>query len=409
MMYNIKNLLLYILFCFISCVLMAQNSPNTMPQTVLVKDTSAQRDLIDVAKDVFNIKPGKLREEREKKIYFTFLPFSAAPGGTGRALITSTTAGIYLGSRKNTNKSSATFTPYWNFKKRFGLPLRTNIWFPRNAWYIPGDIRFLVYPQYTWGLGSKNDYKERTLVSYKYIRFYQHGLRRIKPYFYAGIGYNLDYHFGISIDDTINLQKFTGYDYGTGRNSLSNGFSLNLLYDSRNNDLNLLPGIYVNAMYRINPGFMGNDKDWRSLYIDVRKYIRVNPNRRNQQNLLALWSYFWTALDEGAPYLDLPSTGWDPHNRSARGIDQNRYRGRSLFYLESEYRRDITRNGLFGFAVFSNINSVSGSGTLFTSWHPAVGAGLRIKFSKVSNTNIAIDYGVSNGFKALILNISEAF
>jgi hypothetical protein len=105
----------------------------------------------------------------------------------------------------------------------------------------------------------------------------------------------------------------------------------------------------------------------------------------------------------------LPSTGWDEYNRSARGFDQNRYRGKALYYLEAEYRRDITDNGLFGFVVFSNINTVSGSGTMFTSWHPAAGVGLRTKFSKASNTNFDIDYAFSKGYQTILFNFSEAF
>jgi hypothetical protein len=62
--------------------------------------------------------------------------------------------------------SSATFAPYWNLKSRFGLPLRSSIWLKDNTWNIQGDIRFLVYPQYTWGLGSKNAASEKTLVDY---------------------------------------------------------------------------------------------------------------------------------------------------------------------------------------------------------------------------------------------------
>jgi hypothetical protein len=85
------------------------------------------------------------------------------------------------------------------------------------------------------------------------------------------------------------------------------------------------------------------------------------------------------------------------------------YRGRTLFYLESEYRRDITENGLLGFVVFTNVNTVSGSGTLFSSWHPAAGTGLRIKFNKGSNTNIGVDYAGSKGYSSLIFSLGEAF
>jgi hypothetical protein len=62
-----------------------------------------------------------------------------------------------------------------------------------------------------------------------------------------------------------------------------------------------------------------------------------------------------------------------------------------------------------GFVVFTNINTVSGSGTLFTSWHPAAGTGLRIKFSKGSGTNLGIDYGFSKGYDTILFNIGEAF
>ncbi|EDM35116.1 hypothetical protein PBAL39_16581 [Pedobacter sp. BAL39] len=405
---------MYKIFLTIICLsplgLFAQNTGDLIPQNRTVKDTARQTDLIDIGKALFKIRPQKIREQKDKRVYFSILPVSgAAPGGSGRALVTSTSAGIYLGPKRTTNLSSASFTPYWNFGNRFGLPLRNSIWLPDNTWLIQGDIRFLVYPQYTWGLGSgSNDH--RTLVDYNYIRFYQSALKRIKPYLFAGVGYHLDYHFNIHSDEpNVNLPEFTNYKYGTSRNSFSSGISLNLLYDSRNNSINPLPGMYGNLVYRINPGFLGSNNSWSSVYLDVRKYIALNKTDRNQQNTLAFWSYLWTTLSSKTPYLDLPSTGWDPYNRSARGIDQNRYRGKTLLYLESEYRRDITDNGLLGFVTFANVNTVSGSGSFATSWHPAVGAGLRVKFNKGSGTNIGIDYGISKGYSAFTLGLGEAF
>jgi len=389
----------------------AQNAGNVLPENNQVLDTAKQRDLIDIAKSLFHIKPKKITAQKGKRLYFSILPVGGTvPGGSGRALITSTTAAMYLGPRQTTNLSTATFTPYWNFAGRFGLPIRNNIWLEDNTWLIQGDTRLLVYPQFTWGLGTKRGDQEKILLEYKYIRFYQNALKRIKPYLYAGLGYNLDYHFHINPEDpSADLASYSGYRYGTGSNSVSSGVSLNLVYDTRNNSINPMPGLYGNLVYRINPAFLGSNGTWSSVYLDLRKYISMNPAQPNQQNTLALWSYFWTAPDRKTPYLDLPSTGWDPYNRSARGIDQNRYRGRSLFYLESEYRRDITRNGLLGFVVFTNVNTVSGSNGLFTSWRPAAGTGLRVKFNKRSNTNIAIDYGMSKGYNTVLFNLGEAF
>lgn len=399
------------IYCFFPAILFAQDASNMIPKQSTVKDTSRQTDLIDIAKELFHINPAKPRMQGEEKVYFSILPIpGAVPGGAGRALITSTTAGSYFGPQSTTNLSTATFAPYWNLHDRFGIPLRSSIWLKDNTWNIQGDIRLLVYPQYTWGLGSSPICSNKVLVADNYIRFYQSALKRITPYFFAGGGYNLDYRNSIkSNDSTVDLKQFTGYRYGTGGNSVSSGINLSLLYDTRNNLINPLPGSYVNIVYRVNPVFLGSNNTWHSLYADVRKYLPLNPANKNQQNMLAFWSYFWTVFDSNAPYLDLPSIGWDAYNRSGEGIDQNRYRGKSLLYFESEYRRDITANGLLGFVVFANINSVSGSGTLFTSWHPAAGAGLRVKFNKASRTNIGIDCGFSKGYKAVILNLGEAF
>src|ERR1700743_1644265 len=116
--------LIVICLCLLPAALFAQDASNMIPKQSAVKDTARQTDLIDIAKDLFNINPQKPRVQREKKIYFSILPVpGTVPGGAGRALITSTTAGTYLGPQSTTNLSSATFAPYWNLHSRFGLPL----------------------------------------------------------------------------------------------------------------------------------------------------------------------------------------------------------------------------------------------------------------------------------------------
>lgn len=402
-----KRIVWFLLFI---CPLMvySQNAGDVISENNVVRDTSRQTDLIDIAKQVLNIKSQTIEEEKNKKVYFSVLPLSTEVPGGGTALITATTAGFYLGDRDSTYLSTATFTPYWNFKERFGLPLRTNIWLKNNSWNIKGDTRFMVYPQYTWGLGSVHSSSDKIMVDYNYIRFYQSALKRFKPYFYAGIGYNLDYFQNIRTDGT-SLRDFTSYEYGTdGPNSFSSGITLNLLYDTRNNEFNPIPGSYANISYRVNSTFLGSNSTWRSLYIDLRKYISMSE-RSSEHNVLAFWSYFWTVLDTGAPYLNLPAIGMDPSNRSGRGLEHNRYRGRSLLYLESEYRRDLTRNGLFGFVVFASVNALTEENNRFESVNPALGAGLRVKFNKGSQTNIALDYGFSKGYSGISVSLGEAF
>lgn len=397
----------------LSCITLssfAQNAPDLTPQNQTFEDTSHQKDLLDVYKKWFKLPAATKNPHPENKIFFTLNPLANAPTSSGNALVTSTTANVYLGPKSTTNLSTANFAPYFNFNRRFGLPLRSTISLKDNAWIIQGDIRFLVYPQYTWGLGTSHTDNEKEWVNYKYIRFYQAGLKRVSEHMFIGMGYDLDYHFNIGGDSGVNLQQFTGYQYGLSGNSLSSGLTFNFLYDTRNRYAYPFSGSFLYVVYRVNPGFLGNTNSWQSIFVDMRKYIPLNkPSKPDQQNLLTFWSFLWWNFSNYTPYLDLPSTGWDEYNRSARGFDQNRYRGKALYYFETEYRRDITNNGLFGFVLFSNINTVSGSGTMFQSWHPAGGLGLRVKFSKVSHSNFAVDYAFSRGYRTVLFNFSETF
>ncbi|MVT10384.1 BamA/TamA family outer membrane protein [Chitinophaga tropicalis] len=376
------------------------------------EDTVPRKDLIDLLKNVVHIKSDRLPKKGKRRIYYSLVPVPTNVPGGGTALITSTNAAFYLGPRRTTNLSNITFSPSFSFSGRFSFSFKSNVWLEGNRYNMAGDMRFAINPQYTWGLGNGVPQEERQLLNNNYFRFYETVYRKVKPGLLAGIGYHLDWYSAIRVpgNDSLDLPEFVRYKYGTeqGTHSVSSGISLNLLKDSRQNSINPQSGHYFNAVFRVNRKFLGSYENWESLYLDYRRYIRFGDG--NTQNVLALWGYYWTSLSSKTPYLDLPSIGWDPANRSGRGITQNRFRGRGLIDLEAEYRRDITRNGLLGFTVFANMNTVTQPDEYrFTRPHPAVGAGLRIKFNKKSGTNLAFDYGVSKYGSRFSLNLGEAF
>ena len=131
-----------LIFCFFPCLLVAQ-SP--IDKSHLNIDTTGQKDLIDIWRSLFNSKPRPILLDEKKRIYFSFLPVSTSIPGGGTAVVTSTTAGFYLGDRNATYLSSVSFTPYFNLKGRYGMPIRSRIWLNNNDWTIQGDTRFMVY------------------------------------------------------------------------------------------------------------------------------------------------------------------------------------------------------------------------------------------------------------------------
>jgi hypothetical protein len=309
------------------------------------EDSVPKTDIVQVVKNAFHIKSGNFPKRGKRGVYYSLLPAPSSVPGGGTALVTSTNAAFYLGPRRTTNISNISFSPSFSFNGRFSFSFHSNLWLEGNNRNITGDMRFIVNPHYTWGLGNGVPEDQKQLLGNNYFRFYQTFMRKINKSLLAGLGYHLDWHTAIRIkdNDSVSLPAFVKYQYGTtpGQHTVSSGISLNLLEDIRNNSINPQEGHYASAVLRLNPTFLGSNDNWSSLYLDYRRYFHYGPSW--SQNVLALWGYYWTVLGNKTPYLDLPSIGWDPNNRSGRGIEQNRYRGKALINLEAEYRRDILR------------------------------------------------------------------
>lgn len=346
----------------------------------------------------------------KKKFQFSLIPVAGSVAGGGTAIATAFNASFYTGNESTTSLSTITFTPWFTLNGKFVLPFRNVIWLPNDVLLSKGDTRYMIYPQYTWGLGGNTNPDNKALLEYNYFRFYHTFLRKAGRKIYFGAGYNLDYHFNVGLEkDSSTLAEIPFFDYGNEyrQTSTSSGPVINFLIDSRRNSVNPPGGFYFAVDYRFNAEFLGSSFDWQSILIDARKYF---PFDKQRQNILAFWSYYWGVTKGKAPYLDLPSIGWDYNSRSGRGFQQNRYRSKRLLYFESEYRKDISRNGFWGFVLFANIHSASEyQGNHFEYWHPAAGAGLRMKFNKISRTNIGLDFAMSKDYMGLYLSLGEAF
>jgi hypothetical protein len=126
------------------------------------------------------------------------------------------------------------------------------------------------------------------------------------------------------------------------------------------------------------------------MWIEMRLYPHMPASTRN---VLGFWLYSWFTFGH-APYLNLPSSGWDTYGRAARGYLQGRIRGTDQVYLETEYRRGITADGLLGVVGFVNLTVTTNPETnTFSRGDLGGGVGLRLKFNKHTNTNLTVDFG----------------
>lgn len=266
-----------------------------------------------------------------------------------------------------------------------------------------------MYHQLNYGLGGSTVVEDEIFVNYNYLRIHQTAYRSIAKDLYLGGGYKFDYHTKIKQahpeDNPIN--DFS--TFGDSSKTTSSGFTLNALFDKRKNSVSPKHAEhYANAIYRNNSEKLGGSSDWTSIFIDLRTYVQVGSKR---ENILAFWSYNHFVLTGAPPFFDLPSTGWDAYTNFARQYRQGRYVGKSLLYLESEYRFGISGNGFFNGSVFVNGHSVSEWSTnKFKTFIPGVGCSIRLKMNKESDLNLLVSYGIAaDGSKGFFFNLGEAF
>jgi outer membrane protein assembly factor BamA len=312
--------------------------------------------------------------------------------------------------RPAANVSLVVGTLTYTLNKQAILSFTSQVWGKKNRLLWIGDWRLMYYPQTTYGLGVINSSLDRNIrMDYQYLRVYQSVLTRIRPNLYGGVGYALDLHWDIrSQNETGEVTSISTYNDGIRGRSVSSGAVLRMLYDNRANFINATQGFYASLQYQASLPVLGSDRAYGSVLVECKKFLRPSAH---SANVLAFWSYNSLILSGNAPYLDLPSTGWDTYGNMGRGFIQGRFRGKNLLYVETEYRFGLTRNRLLGGVVFANAQSVTeiGSGQ-FRRVVPAAGAGLRLNMNKISRTNLCIDYAFgADGSQGLFFNLGEVF
>lgn len=376
------------------------------------KSQQSQKDIIDIlgwlVKSPGLVKHDTLTRKTTGRYHVSLAPGIGYSLSTGFGAIIASNIAFYTTNSQNAKLSSLFADVVYTQNKQFIAHTQGNFWTKDNKYNIVTDWRYLKYPQKTYGLGGHTEENKAWDQDYKYVRLYTTVLKDIGNNFYAGLGYSLDYHWDISEAGGDTTRVSDAKQYGLAPVSVSSGLNVNVLYDNRDNSINPDRGAYLSVLYRPSFTFMGSDQNWQSLRVDLRKYIRFPAN---SGNVLAFWSFNWLTLAGSPPYLDLPSTGWDPYNNSGRGYIQGRFRGKNMLYLETEYRFNISRNRLFGGVVFVNAESFSEPDTdRFEVVSPATGFGARFKFNKHSKANIAIDYGFGvGGSRGFFVNLGEVF
>lgn len=343
------------------------------------------------------------------------------------------TGGKTLGNPATTRLSTGTFTGFFTTKGIINLQLRHNVFTENNTWNFQGNgqITKMVLLDYGLGTYAGEGFREGMSINqytldnndavypieFNYIRLFEKVYKKISKTVMVGAGVAIDHHFSISDTelqvDSGKLTPHYNYSVANGFNPKkywTNGFMLNIQYNTREHPNRPYGGLYADIAFRINPRFLGSTRSSSQLMTEFRKYISLSS--RNPEHVISFWHLGTYSLGGVLPYLDLPGTGTDMYNRSGRAYTIGRFRGPSYFYLESEYRFPITANKFLSGVVFANMQSIADAENkeLFKGWNPGAGMGLRILFNRSTRTNICIDYAFGTyGAKGLFFGLNEVF
>jgi outer membrane protein assembly factor BamA len=361
------------------------------------------------------IKNGR-REELEKKSFFVVLPVIGS-NPTAGFIYGAGLSFVYKSAATDKRSSTVSSNISYSTKRFANLNVKTNLFALKNRLFLNGDWRYYVITETTYGLGSSNNLSGQKL-RYNQIRIHETASWKLLSNFFAGIGLHYDYYFNI-IDSTAakgdpdisyHYKYSTQHGFNPEEYTIS-GFSLNFLYDSRDNQVNAYTGSYVNVNYRINETAFGSTKNSTMLLTEYRSFYSLG--RKKGRHVLALWLYGSFVVSGDVPYLLLPAVGFDQRQRSGRGYSFGRFRGMDMLYAESEYRFNISpRTGILGGVIFANLTSTSDKENnieLLNYIQPAYGTGLRIMLDKESRTRLEFDAAVGKGKIGFYFGIRETF
>ena len=446
------HLIIIILIFFVPLFLTGQNKtkteeipsnsrPVSIADTIPKKDCEV-KDIGDVSRELFNKKnKDKKKKDKtprsQKKINTLILPVIAYNPANGWQLGVGANSAIYFGPKENTRISFAGVKIAVTTQSQFISFIKSNLYTAENKYFFSGDLRYYIFSQNTYGLGTDSPVgieldpgwgfqgiqlgdEQGYAMNYDYFMFHEIANRKVFDNFYVGLGYHLDAFKNIEdLDlhlDSIPRQITPHWTYSnlhgfnTEKYTMS-GFSINAMYDSRDNQINAYKGYFARLNYQMNPTFLGSTQSSSQLWTEFTTYIGLS--KKTPRHLIAFW-YFGNFLVSGEqPYLTLMALGDDQRLKSGRGYTAGRFRGQDYVYAEAEYRFPILRCAqTLGGVVFVNASTASNRDTgvqLFDYVRPAVGFGFRLLMNKYSRMNISIDFAYGFDSKGTYFGGTETF
>jgi hypothetical protein len=392
---------------------------------------SKQYDFGDLTRSVLH--PKKKTDTARKGSGIIIVPNVAANPTIGAQAGIKAVVGKRLGDDPNTLLSVGATSASITTKGIIYFYVNHNIFTPGNKWNLQGNlvVSKTVTPDHGFGIGvGKNEGSaadqiladpthEGYAIHSIYFNFREKIYKEVAKNLFLGAGASFEVRRDIEqngieegnpVGNTTPLNVYNN-KYGFPQDHYAaDGFLFNVQYTSRDNQNRAYTGIYFDAGFRVNQTWIGSTKNSVQFTTDFRKYISLSDS--NPETVLALWNWGSYLLSGSIPYLELPGTARDGAFKSGRGYTAQYFKGTKFNDTEAEFRFPILSNKFISGVTFVSMQTANDDqGTkLFQVFQPGGGAGLRVLFSKITRTNLDLDYAFGKfGNKGFFLNLNEVF
>lgn len=264
---------------------------------------------------------------------------------------------------------------------------------------ISGQIRYVKFPEFYYGVGQNTPDSNEERVSYQFFRFTQRVLKQIIPGFFAGAELRYFHRYDMELTDggLLETSQVAGFDGSTVA-----GIGPVFVLDKRDNINNTFQGYYLLFSAFFHGKALGGQFQYSNYRIDFRDYFRPFKSR---DHIIAV-QFLGNFIEGTAPFRQLSLLGG---NSIMRGYYFGRFRDQHLIAAQVEYRMPLFwKFGIAGFVGYGNVlNRLSDFN--FTDLKPSFGGGLRIKVDDKERLNLRLDMGFGQNTSGFYISLSEAF
>lgn len=282
-----------------------------------------------------------------------------------------------------------------------------------NDHVFRGYAEWFKFPLLFYGIGNDtSDEDEEIYTTQSYGAAFSY-LKRVKGKFYAGGNVEMLNSDIIEVEEDGQLAQDGLIPGNEGGMTVGMGILARL--DSRNNAYNCSYGFYLQAGFTFVEENLGSDFDFNRLNLDFRYYQSVVQGR----HILAfqvVTEHIW-----GDPSFEtMVLLGGD---EIMRGHFKGRFRDKSLWAMQTEYRLPIGRSHWidnrekvplkerFGLVAFLGVGAVAPSTSDFRidNTKKSIGLGIRFLALPKERINVRVDFGFGTSTPGIYFNIREAF